>query len=138
MHGVVQYGDVAWPVAAASTVQSKSWTVATQVLMTEHEATMVAAKDLNMFVRVVVLLCVVVRCCVLLRVLPAVSGRGRRGGVATRLPPSVIQHTHLLSWLRRGRDTPQVSAVILSCIAFQSQVSTYCTGTLRVEIFVLV
>ena len=122
MHGVVQYGDVAWPVAAASTVQSKSWTVATQVLMTEHEATMVAAKHLNMFVRVVVLLCVVVRCCVLLRVLSAVSGRGRRGGVATRLPPSVI---HLLSWLRRGRDTPQVSAVILSCIAFQSQVSTY-------------
>ena len=120
MHGVVQYGDVAWPVAAASTVQSKSWTVATQVLMTEHEATMVAAKHLNMFVRVVVVLCVVVRCCVMLRVLSAVSGRGRRGGVATRFPPSVI---HLLSWLRRGRDTPQVSAVILSCIAFQSQAS---------------
>ena len=120
MHGVVQYGDVAWPVAAASTVQSKSWTVATQVLMTEHEATMVAAKHLNMFVRVVVVLCVVVRCCVMLRVLSAVSGRGRRGGGATRFPPSVI---HLLSWLRRGRDTPQVSAVILSsdsCIAFQS------------------
>ena len=81
MHGVVQYGDVAWPVAAASTVQSKSWTVATQVplavLMTEHEATMVAAKHLNMFVRVVVVLCVVVRCCVMLRVLSAVSGRGR-------------------------------------------------------------
>lgn len=120
MHGVVQYGDVAWPVAAASTVQSKSWTVATQVLMTEHEATMVAAKHLNMFVRVVVVLCVVVRCCVMLRVLSAVSGRGRRGGGATRFPPSVI---HLLSWLRRGRDTPQVSAVILSCIAFQSQAS---------------